>query len=142
MFPFRLFVGGTLGSGRQGFSWIHIDDHVRAIIFLLEREDLEGPFNLTATQPVIMKDFCKALGRTMKRPCWLSVPSIFLRLFLGQMARELVLCGRHAMPKRLLEAGFRFTHNDVESALKEIMSTTKETQQIESAEAELRATAG
>jgi uncharacterized protein (TIGR01777 family) len=142
MFPFRLFIGGTLGSGQQWFSWIHIDDEVRAITFLLEREDLSGVFNLTAPQPATMKDFCMALGRTMKRPCWLRVPSIFLRLFLGQMARELVLCGKNVIPKRLLETGFRFIHEDAESALREIMSASDDARRTESDEAELTPAAG
>ncbi len=91
--PFRFFVGGPLGSGKQWLSWIHLEDEIRAIRFLMETENLSGAFNLTAPSPLVMKDFCKILGRVMHRPCWLKVPGFMLRLIMGQMAQALILTG-------------------------------------------------
>ncbi len=119
--PFRLFVGGRLGSGKQWISWIHIDDEVKAIAFLMERQDLQGAFNLTAPNPVTSKDFFSIVGKVMKRPSWLPVPSFLLRLMLGKMAEELILSGQRAAPKRLLECGYEFLFPEAESALGEIL---------------------
>jgi uncharacterized protein (TIGR01777 family) len=124
LLPFRLFVGGRLGSGKQWISWIHIDDETRAIRFLMERQDLEGLFNLTAPDPVTSKHFFSILGSTMKRPSWLPIPSFVLRLILGEMARELILSGQRALPKRLLESGYEFQYPDVALALQEILNSS------------------
>ncbi len=119
--PFRFFVGGPLGSGKQWFSWIHLDDEVEAIIFLMERDDLSGVFNLTAPHPVLQKDFSRILGKVMKRPSWLRVPAFVLRLLFGEMAKEMLLSGQRVMPARLIASGFRFLYPELESALKEIL---------------------
>ena len=119
--PFRLFVGGRLGSGKQWISWIHIYDEVKAIRFLLEREDLHGVFNLTAPSPLTSKNFFGVLGRVMKRPSWLPVPTFALRLALGEMAKELILSGQRVVPKRLLESGYDFLYLDAKFALREIL---------------------
>ena len=76
--PFRFFVGGPLGSGRQGFSWIHLEDEVRAIRFLIDRKDLSGPFNLTVPQATTNRDFSRALGKALGRPAFLRVPGFAL----------------------------------------------------------------
>jgi uncharacterized protein (TIGR01777 family) len=120
--PFRLFVGGRLGSGNQWIPWIHLDDEVRAICFLMERQNLKGAFNLTAPNPLISKDFFNLLGKTIKRPSWLPVPGFLLSLLLGERARELILSGQRAMPKRLLESGYDFLYPDAKSALREILT--------------------
>jgi len=119
--PFRLFVGGPLGSGTQYFPWIHLSDEVKAIRFLIERDDLEGPFNLVAPQSLTMKDFCGALGKVMRRPSWLRVPGFALRLAFGRMAQEVLLSGQRAIPKRLTEAGYEYSYPSAESALREIL---------------------
>jgi uncharacterized protein (TIGR01777 family) len=119
--PFRLFVGGPLGGGKQWFPWIHLDDEVGAIRFLIEREDLGGAFNLTAPEPLRMKDFCRVLGKVMRRPSWFRVPGSLLRLIFGEMAKEVLLSGQKALPKRLLDAGYDFRYASVESALQEIL---------------------
>ncbi len=120
--PFRWFVGGHLGSGNQWISWIHLDDEVAAILFLLNRDDLEGPFNLSAPNPLPAKSFFKIIGKVMKRPCWLHVPGFVLKLMLGEMAKELVLSGQRATPARLLKAGFGFRFPELEMALTDIFS--------------------
>ena len=120
--PFRFFIGGHLGSGRQWFSWIHLDDEVAAIKFLMENDNLKGAFNLTAPKPVTMGEFCKILGKVLHRPAWLNVPAFAARLALGQMADEMLLSGQKVLPKRLLNTGFNFKYTDVEQALIDITS--------------------
>jgi len=119
--PFRLFVGGHLGSGKQWFSWIHLKDEVKAILFLIEREDLSGVFNLTAPHQLIQKDFFHILGKIMKRPSWFPVPGFVLRLIFGEMAKDTLLSGQRVAPRRLLEAGYRFLYPQAELAIKEIL---------------------
>jgi len=119
--PFRLFVGGHLGSGKQWFSWIHLEDEVKAILFLIEREDLSGVFNLTAPHQLIQKDFFHILGKIMKRPSWFPVPGFVLRLIFGEMAKDTLLSGQRVAPRRLLEAGYRFLYPQAELAIKEIL---------------------
>jgi uncharacterized protein (TIGR01777 family) len=118
--PFKLFVGGPLGSGRQWFPWIHLDDEVGAFLFVMENEKLEGPVNFTAPNPVTMKEFCAALGKAIKRPSWAPVPGFVLKLVLGEMS-VLVLKGQRAVPQKLLDAGYRFTFPEVNEALRDIM---------------------
>jgi uncharacterized protein (TIGR01777 family) len=119
--PFRLFIGGPLGSGRQWFAWIHLEDELEAIIFFLKRENLQGVFNLTAPESLIQKDFARLLGKILKRPSWLPAPGFMLRLFLGEMAEEMLLVSQKVAPGRLLEAGFRFRYPQAELALREIL---------------------
>jgi uncharacterized protein (TIGR01777 family) len=120
--PFRFFLGGPVGSGKQWFSWIHLDDEVGAIRFLMERDDLQGVFNLTAPEQLMMKDFYHTLGKAMRRPSWLPMPGFVLRLFFGEMAEETILSGQRVVPKRLMEAGYKFIYPKAEEALKEILS--------------------
>jgi hypothetical protein len=120
--PFRFYLGGHLGSGRQWFSWIHLEDEVAAIKFLMENEHLKGVFNLTAPQPVTMKEFSKILGKVMHRPVWLNVPAFAARLAFGEMADEMLMSGQKVLPKRLLNTGFDFKYTNVEQALNDITS--------------------
>ena len=122
--PFRFFLGGHLGSGRQWFSWISLDDEVAAIKFLMENKHLNGVFNLTAPQPVTMKEFAATLGQVLKRPAWLNVPGFALRLAVGEVADEMLLSGQRVLPKRLLAAGYEFKHPELEKALIAINRTS------------------
>lgn len=124
MLPFRLFVGGVMGSGKQYFSWIHLADEVGAIMHLLD-SDLSGPFNLAAPEPVTMKTLAETLGRTMKRPAFFNVPGFILKLALGQMGEELILAGQRAIPGRLLESGYQFKFPTLNAALADIFSRAK-----------------
>ncbi len=118
--PFRLGMGGHLGNGRQWLSWVHIEDEVRAIRFLLERPDLSGPFNITAPYPLTARSFFKALGKALHRPSWLHAPGFMLRLLLGQFAEEVLLSGQRVVPRRLEEAGFAFRYREAFPALQNI----------------------
>ncbi|UCF17132.1 MAG: TIGR01777 family oxidoreductase [Phycisphaerales bacterium] len=121
MQPFRYYLGGHIGSGRQWFSWINLEDEVAAIRFLMEHEGMKGAFNLTSPQPVTMKEFCRQLGRAMGRPARLAVPGFVMRLALGEMAREMLLGGQKVLPRRLLDAGFEFKFSEVRGSLNSIL---------------------
>jgi uncharacterized protein (TIGR01777 family) len=123
LLPFRLLLGGRLGSGKQWIPWIHIDDEIGAIVFLMEKENLQGVFNLTPPNPLTSKEFFRFLGKAMRRPSWLPVPGFVLRVFLGEMAKELILSGQRAVPKRLLDSGYEFEYPDAEPALREILNS-------------------
>jgi uncharacterized protein len=116
--PFRAGLGGPLGSGRQFFSWISLQDELAAICFLLATPSLQGPVNLTAPHPVTNADFTAALAKQLHRPAKLPVPGFALRLLLGrEMADELLLASSYVIPKKLVEAGFVFCHPHLTSAL-------------------------
>jgi hypothetical protein len=121
MLPLRLFVGGPLGSGRQGFSWIHAEDQRRAIRFLIESQQAGGAYNLTAPEPVSNAELGKTLARAMRRPYWFPTPALMLRLVLGEKAM-LVVEGQYVLPRRLLESGFEFRFPTLEAALNDLLS--------------------
>ncbi len=114
--PFKLFFGGPLGSGKQWMPWIHIDDQVSLIHFLIDNDKARGAFNATAPNPVTMREFAKSLGRVMKRPAWTPVPAPILSLLLGEMA-GMLLGGQRALPAAAEKAGFRFKYRNVADAL-------------------------
>jgi uncharacterized protein (TIGR01777 family) len=120
--PFRFYLGGHVGSGRQWFAWISLEDVTAAVRFLVENEDLRGVFNLTSPEPVTMREFCRVLGGVIGRPAWTAVPGFVLRAALGQMADEMLLRGQKVLPRRLLEAGFEFKYPQLEHALTAILS--------------------
>ena len=120
LLPFRMFVGGRLGGGDQGFSWIHAEDQRRALRWLIENKDLHGVFNLTAPDPVANAQLGRAVAGALHRPYWFPTPSFLLRLVLGEKAM-LVLEGQFVRPKRLLEAGFTFRYPSLENALESLL---------------------
>jgi uncharacterized protein (TIGR01777 family) len=122
LLPFKLFAGGPMGGGRQGFSWIHPADEVAAIRFLIETERADGPFNLCAPGSLSNGEFAQVLGRVMGRPSWLPVPGFALRLALGEVAST-VLEGQRVVPERLLDLGFRFRFPDAASALRDLLKS-------------------
>lgn len=119
LIPFKLFVGGPLGSGHQWFPWVHRDDVVGAFLFALDTPKLSGPVNVAAPEAVTMKEFCSALGKTMRRPAWAPVPAFVLRAALGEMS-FIVLTGQRVVPKKLLEAGYPFRYRTLDVALQAI----------------------
>jgi uncharacterized protein (TIGR01777 family) len=114
---FRLGLGGRLGSGKQWISWISLPDLVSAALFLLESSTLQGAVNLTAPHPVTNSEFTCTLARLLHRPAVLPAPAFALRLALGPMANETLLSSTRAVPRKLLEAGFRFAQPTIEEAL-------------------------
>lgn len=120
IFPFKLFAGGPLGSGDQWFPWIHEEDEIRAILYTLERSSLSGPINLSAPESATMRDFSKALGRALRRPSALRVPSFMIRVLLGEMA-EVVLSGQRIVPEKLLKEGFEFRFPTLAGALADLL---------------------
>jgi uncharacterized protein (TIGR01777 family) len=118
--PFKLFVGGRIGSGRQWLAWVHVVDHVRALRFLMDHPDATGPFNVCAPEPVQYAQFARIAGHVMNRPSLMPVPAFALRLLFGEMATVL-LEGQRAIPDRLNEFGFEFTYPNLESALRDLI---------------------
>ncbi len=118
---FRLGLGGPLGSGRQWLAWIHLQDHLAAIRYLVEHETLEGPFNLVAPEPVTNRELARTLGRVLGRPARLPAPAFALRWLLGEQA-EILLASQRAVPQRLLEAGFTFAYPHLEAALRQLLA--------------------
>lgn len=119
--PFRFFLGGYVGAGRQWFSWISLEDEIRAIRFLLESPHLRGAFNVASPYPVTMRQFAQALGRVLHRLAWTRMPGFVARLAMGRMADEVLLAGQRAIPRRLIEAGFKFEYPELETALRAIL---------------------
>ena len=119
--PVRLFFGGKLGSGAQAMPWIHIEDEVRALAFLLENKSSQGAYNLIAPTPTSNEEFMREVARTLHRPFWFHVPTCLLKLLLGEM-RILITEGRYSQPRRILEEGFKFNFPDVEKALGDLFS--------------------
>lgn len=115
------FAGGPLGSGRQWFSWIHRQDLLRALSFLLERSDVAGPVNLGAPKPARQADVARAIGSLVHRPSFLPAPAFALRLALGEFA-DTLLFSHKMLPRRLLAAGFSFDFPDLDQALADILS--------------------
>ena len=114
--PYQLFIGGTIGSGEQWLSWIHIDDVCGAILHAIEHTELSGPINFTSPNAKRMKQFGKIVGRALNRPHWLPVPSFALKLALGEKS-QLVLEGQYVVPEKLLQSGYQFKFPSVEDAI-------------------------
>ena len=123
--PFRLGVGGPLGSGRQWMSWIHRDDVVGLIEWVLASSRIQGAVNATAPQPVTMDGFCHEIARALHRPCWMRVPSVGLRLLLGEMAKMLTT-GQRVIPEAALQSGYVFTYPTLASALEAALLVSSE----------------
>ena len=119
--PFRYYLGGHFGNGQQWFSWIHLDDVIRSICFLLQRQDLEGAFNLTSPNPLRSRQFFRTLGRVMGKPSLFSIPALAAKALLGEMAQELILASTRAIPRKLLAAGYEFLYPDAQPALQQIL---------------------
>ena len=121
LLPFKLGLGGPLGSGRQWMPWIHIEDQIALIDFLLHRNDASGPYNACAPKPVRNSEFAKTLGSVLHRPAFMPMPALALKVCLGELS-SLLLGGQKAFPVRLLEAGFTFQFTDLRAALDDLSS--------------------
>lgn len=119
LLPFRLFVGGPIGGGKQYVPWIHIADEVGAIRFLIENPNASGPFNLVAPEVMTNAEVSRVIGKVLRRPSWLPLPAFAMRLLFGEVA-TLLLEGQRALPKRLQELGYAFRFPTLEGALRDL----------------------
>jgi uncharacterized protein len=122
LLPFRLGLGGKIGTGRQWMSWVAVDDVVDAILFALETTSLMGPVNVVAPQPVTNLEFTKTLGHVLRRPTLFPMPALAARAAFGQMADELLLASQRVEPTKLVTAGYQFKFSELEPALRHVLS--------------------
>lgn len=120
LLPFKLFVGGPFGNGEQWYSWIHIEDDIRAMRFLIENQDVSGTFNLTAPNPVKNRIFAKKLGKVLNRPSFIPTPGFALKIAFGEVT-TVVLDGQRVIPKKLQEVGFEFKFPELEPAFRDLL---------------------
>lgn len=134
LLPFKLGLGGPIGSGRQYMPWIHLHDHVEVIVAALNDDRFSGPFNLCAPSPVTNREFARALGRALHRPALVPIPALALNLALGEAA-SVLLTGQRAMPQKAMALGFDFNYPEIDAALAEIVGRTApvEIRRLESA---------
>ena len=121
LLPFKMGLGGRLGNGSQWMPWIHMDDIIGLILFILKDEDMEGVFNSTAPNPVTNEEFTRTLARVLRRPTLMPLPAFFLKLAFGEMSR-LLLTGQRAVPTTALNKGYRFRFPHLEDALRDVLA--------------------
>ena len=114
---FYLGMGAVIGDGKQIMSWVHIDDVVGALLFLIHKPELTGAFNLTAPHPISQAEFARSLASAMHRPLFLTLPDFAIRMLFGEMGECLLLKGQRVVPKRLLQLGYQFQYPDLQKAL-------------------------
>ena len=122
IFPFKMYAGMYFGDGKQWWPWIHIEDELWALRFLMEHDSAAGPFNLTASNPVTNREFGRTLGRVMGKPSFLPAPRFALNMMLGEVS-TVVTDGQRAVPKKLEELGFTFRYQRLEPALRDLLVT-------------------
>ena len=118
---FRFGLGGPLGDGMQWFPWIHMDDLLSAFLFVLENQDITGPVNFCAPNPIRNRDLAKAMGRVLKRPSFMPAPAFMIRLILGEFG-NVFLYSQRAVPEKLLSYGFSFKYPDITAAIENVVS--------------------
>jgi uncharacterized protein (TIGR01777 family) len=121
LLPFRMGVGGRMGSGKQYWSWVAIDDAIGAIYHAIIKTEIQGPVNVVSPNPVTNREFTETLGRVLGRPTLLHVPEFAIRLLLGEMADEMLLASTRAKPEKLLATGYVFRYPELESALRYLL---------------------
>jgi len=119
--PFKLGLGGVIGSGKQMISWIDIEDQIQAIDFCIKTEAIHGPINLTAPDPVTNREFTKALGKVLNRPTIFPMPEFVAQTLFGEMADEMLLSGAKVLPEKLLKHGFTFQYPTIDKSLKHLL---------------------
>ncbi|MGH2581865.1 MAG: TIGR01777 family oxidoreductase [Anaerolineales bacterium] len=119
--PFHLFTGNWFGSGQQYYPWIHIDDHITALRFLIDNPKAKGAFNLSSPNPVTNREFARTLGKVMRRPVFLPIPRFALNLALGEVS-TVVMDGQRMVPEKLLQSGFKFRFPELEPALRNLLT--------------------
>ena len=121
LLPFRLGLGGPIAGGRQYMPWIHVDDWTRLVLWLVDGEGRHGIYNATAPSPVTNAELSRALGRVLGRPAIMPIPKLAMKLRFGSELGEVVAGGQRAVPRRALDAGFAFTHAELEPALRNLL---------------------
>jgi hypothetical protein len=116
--PFKMGMGGKIGTGKQYISWVALEDAVNAIKLAIQDQSVQGPLNVVSPNPVTNEEFTKTLGNVLNRPTALAVPAFAARLAFGEMADEMLLVSQRVMPKRLRAAGFQFHYPELEGAMK------------------------
>ncbi len=120
--PFQYYMGGVLGSGKQPLPWVHIDDVIASVNFLIHNKQASGIFNICSPQTINMQEFVHVIAKVLQKPAVIHIPSFVLKASLGQMAEELILSGQKVIPKRLNELGFNFKYANVQMALEQCLS--------------------
>jgi uncharacterized protein (TIGR01777 family) len=120
VFPYKLYIGGPIGDGNQVLSWIHIDDEVNAIRFLISNHQASGVYNLTSPNPVTNNEFGKTISKVLRKPHYLPIPGFLMRLALGEVA-DMVLEGQTVLPRILLESGFIYKYPTLDDALQNLL---------------------
>ncbi len=120
--PFKMGVGGVVGSGKQWMSWISLDDHVAAINFVIENEHIRGAVNAVSPEPVTNEEFTKTMGEALHRPTFIPLPEFAVSMLMGEMGDALLLTSTKVVPKRLEDAGFEFKYPDLKGALEHALS--------------------
>ncbi len=120
---FKLGMGNTMASGKQGMSWIHLEDIIRLIYFIADNDDIGGPINATAPNPVSNRAFNKALANALGKPLWLNLPAPILKILFGKMAEELLINGQYVLPEAAIGYGFNFHYEDIEQAFSQLVKS-------------------
>jgi uncharacterized protein (TIGR01777 family) len=120
LLPFKLFIGGSLGNGKQWFPWIHIDDLINIFLFTLDNNNVNGTLNASSPNPVRMKEFTKTLGKVLRRPSFFTVPEFVLKIVLGEFA-DAVVASFRVVPEKLIDNNFQFEFVELESALRDLL---------------------
>ncbi len=118
---FKMGLGGPIASGLQYFSWVHIEDVIGSIKFLIDNESCAGPYNICSKKPLRNYNMSKIIGKVLHRPTFLRMPKIIVKLLFGKMGEDLLVNGQKVLPQRITDAGFKFIYNDFEDALKDIL---------------------
>lgn len=125
LLPFKLGLGGPIGSGRQWMSWVDRDDVLRMIEWVIDQQSANGIYNVTAPTPVTNREFTRALGRALHRPAFMPMPAFALRIALGEMADEILLGGQRVIPARAASEGFSFAYPELNAAMRHAVSSAK-----------------
>lgn len=120
--PFKMGMGGVVGSGKQWMSWISLDDHIAVINYVIENENIRGAVNAVSPDPVTNEEFTKTLGEVLSRPTFIPLPEFAVSMLMGEMGDALLLTSTKVMPKRLLDAGFEFKLPDLKGAIETAVS--------------------
>jgi len=122
LMPFKMGVGGKLGSGKQYMSWVMIEDVVNSIEFIINNKDIHGAVNIVAPSPVTNEQFTKKLGKALRRPTFFTVPSLLLKTLVPDMAKEMILSSTRAVPKKLIDSGYKFSYPNLDSSFKDLLN--------------------